>query len=74
MIATDDRHRLVETHLGLAGHRAKRFTNRGELSDDLVQVASLALVKAAEHFDPDRGLVLDVRHHHNDRRTEPSLS
>jgi len=47
---------LVESHLGLAEYLARRFDRRGEPLDDLVQVASLALIKAVERFDPDRGL------------------
>jgi RNA polymerase sigma-B factor len=47
---------LIEAHLGLAEYLARRFTNRGEPLDDLVQVASLGLVKAVERFDPARGL------------------
>jgi RNA polymerase sigma-B factor len=49
------RDRLVEHHLGLAHQLARRFTNRGESHDDLVQVASLALIHAVDRFDPDRG-------------------
>jgi RNA polymerase sigma-B factor len=48
--------RLVVDHVGLARHVASRFTNRGEPYEDLVQVASLALVKAAQRFDDDRGV------------------
>ena len=50
------RDELIEAHLGLAEYLARRFANRGEPLDDLVQVASLGLVKAVERFDPDRGL------------------
>ena len=50
------RDRLIEAHLGLAEYLARRFANRGEPLDDLVQVASLGLVKAVERFDPSRGL------------------
>jgi RNA polymerase sigma-B factor len=42
----DLRGKLIEAHLGLAEHLARRFTHRGEAYDDLVQVSSLALVKA----------------------------
>ena len=50
------RDQLIEAHLGLAEYLARRFANRGEPLDDLVQVASLGLVKAVERFDPSRGL------------------
>jgi len=47
---------LIEAHLGLAEHLARRFTHRGEPYDDLVQVSSLALIKAVDRFDPERGV------------------
>jgi RNA polymerase sigma-B factor len=50
------RRRLIEAHLGLAEHLARRFVHRGEAYDDLVQVSSLALVKAVDRFDPERGV------------------
>jgi RNA polymerase sigma-B factor len=49
------RERLVEMYLPLAEHLARRFRHRGELLDDLIQVASLALLKSIDGFDPDRG-------------------
>ena len=50
------RNELVTAHLGLAEYLARRFDNRGEPVDDLVQVASVGLVKAVDRFDPERGL------------------
>jgi RNA polymerase sigma-B factor len=50
------RHELIEAHLGLAGHLARRFAGRGEPHDDLLQVGSMALVKAVDRFDPSRGV------------------
>jgi RNA polymerase sigma-B factor len=47
---------LVTAHIGLAEYLARRFTNRGEPLDDLIQVAALGLLKAVDRFDPDRGL------------------
>jgi RNA polymerase sigma-B factor len=50
------RDQLIEAHLRLAEHLARRFSNRGVALDDLIQVAALGLVKAVERFDPERGL------------------
>ena len=50
------RDELVGAHLGLAEYLARRFANRGEPLDDLVQVASLGLLKAVGRFDPERGV------------------
>lgn len=50
------RDRLVTAHLGLAHHLARRYANRGEPYEDLVQVASLAIVKSVDRFDPGRGV------------------
>jgi RNA polymerase sigma-B factor len=50
------REELVTAHLRLAIHLARRFDNRGVPFDDLVQVASLGLLKAIERFEPERGL------------------
>ncbi len=48
------RERLIESHLGLVEYLARRFAGRGEPLDDLVQVATIGLVKAVDRFDPDR--------------------
>jgi len=50
------RDELVIEHMRLARHLAKRFTHRGVANDDLIQVASLGLLRAVERFDPERGL------------------
>ncbi len=51
------RERLVLGHMALAMKLAKRFGPRGTQSqDDVNQVASLALIKAVEGFDPTRGI------------------
>src|SRR5271155_5076449 len=50
------RDRLIEAHLYLARHLARRMTNRGQPYEDLVQVASIGLIHAVDRFDPDRGV------------------
>ena len=49
------RDELIARFLPLARKLARRYTQSSEPYDDLVQVASLGLVKAVERFDPDRG-------------------
>jgi RNA polymerase sigma-B factor len=50
-----ERDRLVTEYLPLARQLAQRYNGRGQPLDDLVQVASLGLVKAAGRFDPEHG-------------------
>jgi RNA polymerase sigma-B factor len=50
------RNELIEDHRALATHLARRYANRGEPLDDLVQVACVGMLKAVERFDPQRGL------------------
>ncbi len=47
---------LVHLHLPLVQHCARRFRNRGEPHDDLVQVGTIGLIKAVDRFDTDRGV------------------
>jgi len=49
------RDELVEGYLPVARHIARRFSNRGEPMDDLVQVATVGLINAVDRFQPDRG-------------------
>jgi RNA polymerase sigma-B factor len=48
------RDELVEIHLPLVEYLARRFRNRGEPLDDLVQVATIGLIKSVDRFDLDR--------------------
>ncbi len=50
------RDRLVEMHLPLVEYLARRFRNRGEPYDDLVQVATIGLIKSVDRFDLERGV------------------
>ena len=71
------RDQLVEMHLPLAEYLARRFGNRGELHEDLVQVATIGLIKAIDRFDLERGvefstyatptIVGEIKRHFRDR-------
>jgi RNA polymerase sigma-B factor len=78
--ATNDRRlrdALVERFMPLARSIALRYARGGEPLDDLVQVASLGLLKALERFDPQRGVAFssyavptiagEIRRHFRDR-------
>jgi len=54
--ATAERAQMIERHLGLARHLALRYSDSAEPLEDLIQVASLGLVKAVDRFDPTRGV------------------
>lgn len=45
---------LVNQHIGLVEFLARRFRNRGEPLEDLVQVGTIGLLKAIERFELDR--------------------
>lgn len=63
-LATTERHsrpwgalrtQLVRRHLPLVRAIARRFRGRGEDLDDLIQVATVGLLKAIDRYDPSRG-------------------
>jgi len=70
------RRAVVESHLPLVHHLARRFRGRGEPYDDLVQVGTIGLLNAVDRFDPDRGgftafavptILGEIRRHFRDR-------
>ena len=48
------RARLVDQYIGLVEFLARRFRNRGEPLEDLVQVGTIGLLKAIDRFDLER--------------------
>ena len=50
------RRQLIERFLPLARQLVRRYERHNESLDDLMQVASLGLVKAIDRFEPERGL------------------
>lgn len=71
------RDQAVIESLPLARHIAQRFRGRGENLEDLLQVASVGLIHAADRFEPSRGadflsfavptVMGEVRRHFRDR-------
>lgn len=49
-------HRLITAYMRLAISMAAKFKRYGAPMNDLIQEASVGLMKAAEKFDPDRGV------------------
>ena len=71
------RDRAIEAWLPLARHLAHRYSGRGEPTDDLVQTATVGLIKAVDKFDPERGvdfagyaiptIIGEIKRHFRDR-------
>jgi RNA polymerase sigma-B factor len=71
------REQLVERFLPLARQLARRYQRAGEPLDDLLQVASMGLIKAIDRFDPDREIAFssyavptilgEIKRHFRDR-------
>ena len=49
-------HRLITAYMRLAISMAGKFKRYGASMNDLIQEAGLGLMKAADKFDPDRGV------------------
>jgi len=54
------REQLIEQYLPLVRSLARRYANRGEQLEDLVQVGAIGLIKAIDRFDVDRGVELST--------------
>lgn len=50
------RDRVIRAYLPFARRVARRFAGRGEPLEDLIQVATLALIKSVDRFDVTRGI------------------
>src|SRR5687768_5504108 len=67
----------IEAWLPLVRHLAHRYSGRGEPTDDLIQTATVGLIKAVDKFDPERGvdfagyafptIVGEIKRHFRDR-------
>ena len=76
-LSDGERERLIMEHLPLVRGLARRYAERGEPLDDLVQVGTIGLIKAIDRFDPSRGYKLasfatptilgEIRRHFRDR-------
>jgi RNA polymerase sigma-B factor len=72
-----DREQLIHRYLPLARFAASHYARASEPFDDLLQVASLGLLKAIDRFDPDNGATFssyalptmlgELRRHFRDR-------
>lgn len=54
------RQQLVERMVPLVRHIARRYADRGEPLEDLVQVGCVGLINSIDRFDPDRGVRLST--------------
>ncbi|MDY7088425.1 MAG: RNA polymerase sigma factor SigF [Actinomycetota bacterium] len=71
------RAQAIEAWLPLVRHLAHRYAGRGEPTDDLVQTATVGLIKAVDKFDPSIGndfagyaiptIIGEIKRHFRDR-------
>jgi RNA polymerase sigma-B factor len=56
----DVRNDLVALHMPLVRFLARRYRDRGEALEDLLQVGAVGLIKSVDRFDPHRGVVFST--------------
>ncbi len=71
------REQLILSHMNLVRYLARKFANRGEPLEDLIQVGMIGLINAIDRFDASRGIrfatyatptiVGEIRRHFRDR-------
>jgi RNA polymerase sigma-B factor len=54
------RNEIVAAHLPLAVYLAQRYRDRGENLDDLIQVASVGLIKSVDRYDRSHGVAFST--------------
>jgi RNA polymerase sigma-B factor len=72
-----DRERLILDHMEFVRALVRRYADRGEPAEDLVQAGMIGLINAADRFDPERGtdfrsfaaptILGEIRRHFRDR-------
>ncbi|HEX8833099.1 MAG TPA: SigB/SigF/SigG family RNA polymerase sigma factor, partial [Abditibacteriaceae bacterium] len=48
--------RLILMNRNLVSYLARKFMDRGEMSEDIIQQGLIGLINALDHFDPSRGV------------------
>lgn len=71
------REQMILDHMGLVHALARRYAERGEQLEDLVQIGMVGLIKAVDRFDASRGVAFtsfatptilgEIRRHFRDR-------
>jgi RNA polymerase sigma-B factor len=56
----DIRNDLVALYMPLVRFLARRYRDRGEALEDLLQVGAVGLIKSVDRFDPNRGVVFST--------------
>lgn len=54
------RQELILGHMGLVGHVSRRFAGRGIEMEELIQIGSIGLIKAIDHFQEEKGFAFST--------------